>query len=633
MSTCIPKDVIKEVEDSGVFEIKDSLKREEALSKFFSKSEARKLNIRFEKTKLLKDSEAGVKKFIESQTEDGKAKLAELKAKMEKEFERKAKLLKELQDAGEVKDKDILDIEKVANDVFNKKHGLDLTEEQTNTVVSLTNEVSKASKLPKEKNGDYNIKYGQAIGVLDDYTASLKNPRLNMSLWKELGYDYNLTKKELDSIGSIPKKIGYIMSKVYNTSTSPSFKNMKATLDLSVLGIQGMAATTRNPLASMRAIKKSFKLLFSKDPQASWNAIRAKMFSGKNFNTWLRSGLRLIQREEQVQSTTAEKLGVFGKFIKRADLFFSSYLQVIREGEANRVLRNTEKKLGRSLDITDSNLPELIDKKVKIKIEKLKRKGKFPTDEKLKIAEEEKITERVTNSITSDSKLLKEIANHANKISGTTNLGPAERYASVLNKGIFAARFSVSDAKMYTDVLFNFNLSKASRIRAINTLALNWGTLFGSYLALSAIFPEKTDLRPNSANFMRVRGDNNVWSFPKPKGAWIIQVMSKIISGSELSSRGKRTVYGKGYNSKTRGDVVLRLLRSKASPQVSVATDLLTGSDFLGRKNTPARVITNLTAPIAASNIIERIFSNADMKDQFMLGFMDAAGINGWQRH
>jgi len=618
MTTCIPKDIIDEVKNSGVFDIKDSLKREQALSRFFTPEYSKLLNSKFEKTKLLKDTEAGFNKFFNSQTKEGQAKLLNTKTKMKNEFNRKAQLLNELQDAGQMKDSEILNIEKAADDIFKEKYGLKLSETQTNEIITLTNEIKKSSKLAKLENGDYDLKYGLDVRALENYTSALKDPTANNGYLREIGYQWNKTKGEFTELGG-RQKISYMMDKMFRIATSPAFKNMKATLDVSWLGIQGIAAFARNPIATTRAVKEAFSQIFAKHPEDAMNLFMAKMYSGARYNESIASGLRLAGREEQVISTFPEKLGWLGKGVKRADNSFIAFLQSVRFKEYNRVATNLEKSLGRKLDFTDKNLDNLINKEIEKQVG-----GKNLSAEQVN-----KIIEKVNKTFIPDSQYLKEAATHANKISGTSNLGIAEKYADGMNSFLFAGRYAVSDIRMYTDVL-NFKQSSKAQMRAVETLGINLGALYGSYLALATLFPDRTEIRPNAVNFMKIKGDDYTFSYPSIKGKWVVQLMSKIIVGSEITGSGNKVKYGEGYKGKTRGDVILRTLRSKLAPTVSTATNLFTGSDYLGKENTPLNVVAGLVAPIAASDAIEKIFSDTPIKDQFMLNFLGAAGIQAY---
>lgn len=604
-NVCIPQEMIDDPKLREIFNIKNTLDREIALGKIFNAQYSRNLNKKFEKMKLLKSYESKsqdlINSLVRSETKEGQAVKKDISEKIKAAFTERKNRLKSLQDVSEVKDADIIDIEKMADDIFKAKHGYTITEEQSNRIIELTNEVSRTSKLPLTPGGHKSIDYGIALEALNTYTAIIKDPTTNMKLLEELATAWNVSKTEFKDMEGVGQKVAYILEKGLRLSTSSVFKNMKATLDASFLGIQGIVIATTNPVLAFRASREAFRQMFAKNPEQAFSSFRAYMYSHKRYAEAVEAGARLVGREEQVSSTAAEKIPVLGWAIKRTDNAFSAFLQKARLLEYDRYANNLEKRFGRKLDITDSNIDDLINKEVAKRVD-----GK-----NLNQQEMNKIIDRVSKTITSDSKLLKEAASEANKITGTSNLGPAERFSGAMNSVLFAGRFAVSDIRMVTDVL-NPTISGVGRLRAIRNLAQNIALTWGTYAALAEIFPNETDIRPNSANFMKFKTADGTWTYPKVKGQWLLQLTSKIVSGYEINSQGEKTKYKDGYGQKDKGDVILRTFRSKLAPVPSVLTDISVGSDFMGNKATLGRNLRNLTAPIFGSSLIERLFSDKD---------------------
>jgi len=623
METCIPKDIIADIEQSGVFAIKDSVEREMALSKFFNPTEARRLNIKFEKTKTLKDTESSfdkvLDKFLKGETAEGLAKKNELKAKMKETFRLKKEKLEKLMESGEVRDADIINIEKLADDIVAEKYGYNLKAEQVDKIVTLTNDIKAAKALPEVPSGitgvkgSYDLKYGQAIETLRQYKNTIINPGDSLPLKKALKLFWNMSKEEFTELGSKKAQAAYIASKLLRGTTSPAFKNLKATADLSVQLIQGVAVLMRNPRAYVTSTKNSLKAAFAKNPDEMASLFRAKRFSDKYYDDAVLGGARLGSREEQIVSSAPERIGI----IKRADAAFQEFLENARLAEYKRARIIQEKKMGRELDLNDSNLEQLIDEVFKEKI-----KGKNLPEKELS-----KIRRNIEKNIIPDSTLNKELADHANKVSGTSNLDPAEMYASALNRGFFAPRFMVSDVKMWTDPLKGLVTgSTAARNRAAETLGLNIAGTFGTYALISTMLPDRTELRPNHPNFMRIKGDEGTWSFPSTKGLWMIKLISKLIANAEYDSRGNKIEYGEGYKPKTRLTTTLRAARSKLAPGVGTITSLLDGKSFMGEKMTPLRTVSELTLPIAGGEALNVIMSDKSLMTKIQASFFQILG-------
>jgi len=584
MTTCIPKEIIQDLKDKGIFDEVNSVKREQLFRQFFTAEDARYLNLKFEKTKLLKKTELAFDRMVNKLDISLERKL-ELIQEGKDEIARKKNLINTLQDLGEIKDKDIINIEKMANDIYKKKYNLTISKEQTDNILKLTNEVTETSKLPKMPNGDYDPIYGLALDDLNLYTNNIKDPKGKMKLGELISTGVSDIKKEFNSLKGTGSKIAYVSGKVWDTITSSStFKTVKATLDASFIGIQGLGAATRNPLAAMQATRTAFNQMFATDPILAMKSFRANLFSKKYYNDGVASGLRIMKPEEQMTSNLVEKLGWFGKAVERADNGFSAFLQKIRYDEFERVVKIQEIRLGRTLDINN------------------------PVD----------------------AKLLKEAASHANKISGTSNLGKAEMYANAINEVTFAGRYAVSDIRMFTDVL-DFTGTADARKRALRTLALNIGTLYGTYLGIAALNPDNTEIRPTATNFMKYKTDDGEWVGVKLKGQWIIQLISRLFAGNEINAKGKKTVYGKGYKGKTWGDAAGRVARGKLAPIPSVLIDIAQGKDFVGNKATAGRVLRNLALPISTSSIIDRAFNeNEDVMYNLKYAVYDTLGLSAY---
>lgn len=585
MPICIPKDIIDTVDEIFSRGL-PTLERERLLQPILGDS-TKEINKLYEHSLTLKNQERAYTNFVETITGINAEKKAILKDKIAKELQRKREMM--YNSDGTVNENFLAltkstpeEIEGFVKKTLDNKYDISVTPEQTKMVVDLKEKVNTTKKLPMVDPEHYDPQYGEAVDDLSNYIGALKDPTQDMKLGEQIAYNVKKFKESYGQADGAFQK-GWVATKAAKDFVfSSTWKTIKASLDYSFAGIQGVAVVTRNPKLFVESIKKATNAFIDKE---AMKAFRIDLFSRVGYDDAVKSGLRVLIPEEQFAATGVEKLWGIGGAFKRSDDAFSIFLQNARMGEYQRVVKNQEALLGRKLDI---KIPE-------------------------------------------DAKLLEDFASHANKISGTTNLGVGEKYAEGMNQVLFAGRYAVSDLRMFTDVL-NPALTKEGRSLATKTLALHLGTLYGGYLTWAMLNPDRAEINPNNANFMKIRVGKNTWVGPKLKGQWAIQAIAKLVEGSEVNASGKETVYGKGYNAKTRGDVLLHTLRGKLAPIPSVLTDLAVGKDFSQRPITPLGEVRNLAAPISAGNIFERIITgDTDISNQLILGFADATGLSGYQ--
>ena len=322
-SICIPKEIFNKEGFEDIFKIQDSLLREKKLGEFLDAKTARNINNRFEHTKLLKQADIGYNKMIDDLQGLNDVKKMAFREKMKLELIRKEELLENLQEVGEVKSGDILDFEKMADDIYKKKHNLSISEEQGSNIIKLTNDLSEASKLPKLENGNYQDAYGQALSNLNRYIDNVKDPSRSMTLGKQIKYDVDIFKTELSNIEGPYQKFAHSASKGAGLIFSSTWKTMKATLDASFLGIQGIAFGTRNPTKFVESVKMAFKAFGNKDMM---EVFRIKIFSDKDYKKAILSGSRLLTPEEQFASNSLEKIPWLGRAIKATNDAFTIFL-------------------------------------------------------------------------------------------------------------------------------------------------------------------------------------------------------------------------------------------------------------------------------------------------------------------
>lgn len=589
----------------------DSNGRVRELSQFFG-DDAIQLNKLYEKSTLLKKQEIALNNYLDDVTGITDKKRLEMREHFKKMYqERNSKIYNKDGSVNEnylgLKNKTDADLVKDSQELFNRKYDVNLTEEQASKLVSIKKEIERTSKLPRDANGDYSDEYGQAVLELKKYEESLKSVYEGKDA---LGVARTL-KEQIQSKSqgkNIFEKI-YIGTKQIkdNLINSQTFKTMKATMDASFAAIQAPVYEARAILSgafrgelksSLREVGNAFKIAFKSGGDKSFDATLVRLFKDKDYDKLVEKGLRLIKREEMYSSNVPELIPGIGKVIKRTNNWFSAFQQTARLAEGKRTLRHTEKTInkllgikGYKLELDNSSFKNLTDEQQN-KLRQYLGRGSFDSD----------YTDKTFTGI--DEKLISEVVDHANKVTGTTNFGKFEKNAAIANEAAFAPRFLVSDIKLYTDV-FNPKASRIARIRSAETLGETVGFAVASYLTYAMLFPDNTEINPTSPNFMEYKiGDT--WVGIKPKGKWIIQLASKLILGYEKSGSGKKYKIGRDEQ-KTKGDVLLRTLRSKAAPIPALVTDLFVGKDYMGNDATFWNELINLTSPIAPTSQIKTI--------------------------
>lgn len=632
MPLCIPPEYFGKTGFEDVFQITDSLQREKKLGEFFDLKTAKDINNRFEKVKLLKKTEVGYNSMIDTIKGLDVEKKAEFKAKLTAEVERKAKLLEDLQTSGEVKTAEIMDIENLSKDIYNKKNGLDISDadskalmEKTNiaegvskleNVNNTTKDISKLTDAEKKVLVDNNLLYAKAkydvqklVGEIKTKEVQVLNKKGKLVNGNKFFGENSKMARETANF-SKSEKLLYFLDQNRKYISSGTFKAIKATWDFSSVAIQGPRIFLTHPMIAYRSFRDAFKVMGGDKAWEAWNVM---MLSKKRLSEFMAAGGRMGIEEQLMNNVISN----------RFDNFFTASLQKARYEIYENSTNLMERKFKRKLDITDGNYELLVEK--------------AKQDYKIK----HNVTDEVANTKYTkpvrDSKLLKEAASDANKITGTTNLGKMEVLSPALNEGFFAARYGLSDIRMFTDVL-DPGISATGRIRAVKTLGLSMGAMLAGYYALAQVFPDATETDPTAANFMRFKiGDR--WYGIKMPGEWLFKLSAKMILGREKSKAGVVTEFDPdAYNGKTRGSTLLRTLRSKAAPIPSVLTDLLVGKDYMGRPATIGREALNLAAPITTSGIVERAYSaifkgeDTTLVDELLNGMTDGIGLTSYDQ-
>ena len=307
---------------------------------------------------------------------------------------------------------------------------------------------------------------------------------------------------------------------------------MAGALDMSFGLRQGVFNAYRYPKQWASAFKNQFKYFASED---AFQALNKEIQSRPNYNLMKKNKLALMdlgqtlsKREEQFQSTLAEKIPVIGKIVRATSRAYTGFANKFRA------------------DIFDDFV---------------------------------KLGER-TGAI-EDSTFLKSAANFVNNSTGRGSLGQLESSIGVLSTTLFSPRLLASRINLLNPVYYA-RLNPTVRKRALGSvLAFLGGT--ATVLSLAELGGAKVGKDPTSSDFGKIKVGNTridlLGGFQQP-----IVLLSRLFTGRVKSSiTGEETLLGEGYRPLTRFDVVLRYFEGKEAPIVSFFTFLFKSQNWVGK--------------------------------------------------
>lgn len=194
------------------------------------------------------------------------------------------------------------------------------------------------------------------------------------------------------------------------------------------------------------------------------------------------------------------------------------------------------------------------------------------------------------------------IGNFINVATGRGNIGGAAQAAVAMNTVFFAPRYVVSRFQILAgQPLYRGTANTRLLIaREYGRFLIGAGVVYG-LAATMQDEPLETD--PTSTDFLKIRfGDTRLDPM-----AGLIQVTT--FTARELDAvkdffardKQKRPKYGTG------ADVLGRFLRTKLSPNVGAAVNVVSGKDVVGREASPASVIKSAVLPISFDDIRKAI--------------------------
>lgn len=463
-------------------------------------------------------------------------------------------------------------MDKVLNPKDQQRFLEDLASHKLEATVTM-GEAAKISEMAKEvtekkvsvdrssENGSQSrLEYGRAQVAFQDYIGSLKADTKSLSLRERFN----------------PRNLGENVSDLAGLA-----KSLKATLDNSVIGRQGLKVMFANPTIWLKNSVRSFQDIIQVfGGKAVMDEVRAEVLSRENNLNGLykKEGLAIGVTEEAFPTSLPEKIPILGRVFKASETAFVAWQYRTRA------------------DIFDKYY-EIAQKSG---VEDFSGIGKV-----------------------------------ANSLTGRGTFGQrGEAAATTVNNIFFSPRLVKSHIDLLTAHAFDSGISSFARKQAaMNLVKVVSGTAAILTIA-NAVAPNSVETDPRSADFGKIRVKDT--RFDVTGGmASLVTLASRLIRGSSKSSvSGKVTPLNardkKGnpvYGAQTGKDVVFNFLENKLSPAASVVKDILEGQDFQGNKPTLGNETQNLLMPLPITTY-EELKKNPKAANILVAMLADALGVS-----
>lgn len=470
---------------------------------------------------------------------------------------------------------------------FASKFNTELSEEAVKDIIDSMAKVNKLrASAPKLTEKEWE-KLAKGPAWAEEYTALQSRMEARINPRSKLGVRESakgFLKEEYQRIVDQPTKLDVgiqAISSAARVLTSPVYKSLKASADLSYALRQGFKVMTRNPKEWKNAMKESFAQIAAitdrNKADAILDAYKARYYAHPNYDKLVVDGkLAFGVVEDWFPTHIAEKIPALGNIFKSSNNAFTVFSQSARFGLANDMLMRQEALLGRAL-----------------------------TPEELQ-----------------------SIAYVANSITGRGSLGRLEAISGHLNKLFFSARYISSQLDTFA-MPFNRSLTPFARQEALKSSVATLGSIAAIMATASAFGEVEGD--PRSTNFgkMRIEGTNNWVDLTAGIGSYIT-LASRQYTGESVDSKGRVVKLGdpKVYKGSTRTDVAFQWFENKLAPAPSLVNQVYgKGELYGGDKPTVPRVATELLVPISLANMIDYM-SKEETATALLMGASDILGAS-----
>jgi hypothetical protein len=326
-------------------------------------------------------------------------------------------------------------------------------------------------------------------------------------------------------------------------------KSLVASVDMSAPFRQGAILSVSHPTIGAKSFVEMFRQAFSEQKATEWMlSLRESDAYAlmKNAQLYLAEPTtKHTAREEQFLSNLAGKIPLYGRLIKGSERAYTGYLNKLRAD----VFSNGADQL-RQQGITPESNPEAY----------------------------------------------KALASFINNASGRGNLGGAEAAAPILNAMLFSPRYLVSRVNLLNPMTYA-KMPAPVRKMALKSMAAYVGFNITLLLLADAAFDDlDVEWDPRSADFGKFRiGDTRF--DPWAGFQQVVRFIAQFASGERKSTKsGEITeLNGIKFPFETRIDLIANFFRSKLSPALGSAWNLIEGENMVGEEATvPGEIVRNV---------------------------------------
>lgn len=447
---------------------------------------------------------------------------------------------------------DAADQQSFLEDLAAKRLGADISFEEAQKLTELSRDVTqkRAALTPENR-----LDYGRARVALQNYVNKLKLET------------QKLTPEDLR------KNPGGTALRAVS-STGGLAKSLKASLDNSVIGRQGLKVLFTNPTVWLRNSAQSFvDLVKSFGGKEVMDEVKAEVLSRPNALNGLyeKEKLAVGVVEEAFPTSLPERVPGLGRFFKASQDAFTAFQYRTRADVFDRYI-----------DIAQR-----------------------------------------ANADT------KGIGRVANSLTGRGTFGPrAESAVTHLNNVFFSPRFLKSNIDLLTVHALDRDIGGFARQQAaLNMLKVVGG--IASILAIAkAVNPDSVELDPRSADFGKIKVGATRFDVSGGMSS-LVTLASRLITQSTKSSvSGNVSELNTGkFGAPTGTDVLTSFFENKLAPLAAAVNDVaIRGTDFKGDKPTPSGVASNLFMPLPVTNYFE-LRDNPDAAPMLAALISDALGF------
>jgi hypothetical protein len=234
--------------------------------------------------------------------------------------------------------------------------------------------------------------------------------------------------------------------------------------------------------------------------------------------------------------------------------------------------------------------------------------------------------------------LYKATAKYANQLVGRGILGEKlQNAAPVIAHFVYSLRLYAAKLQLLTNFanpVFYMKVPKEIRVEYFKDMT-KFLALGGTILSLSAAAGLKVGLNPYNSDFGSITaGDTkyDIWGGSKQ----YVVLLARLLFGKANANSDLKQLFSEqdgGFKQKSRGDILLRFARTKASPELGAIIDIATGTSFDNKKVTAKSATANYFTPLLYKDVTDALHSPNGGVLQALMTFVLAAHGVGTQTY